>query len=439
MKILWFTNSPCGSIKRNPTSAVKSGGWLISLEEEIKKEKDIQLEVAFFSDKKERPFVFDGVKYYPMYRNIFDTSKGVNRIRERLVPQYKKDAKVLPLMLDVVNRSKPDIIHIHGTEEAFGLIAEHIKDIPIVFSIQGLLAPYSEKYFSGMPYSSVLKYESIYDKLRNVSVKNEFELFYYKAKRELSYLKSANYILGRTFWDRYITEAINPNCKYFVVNEILREPFYLKKWNKECFSRDKLKIISIISGGIYKGFETVLRTANILKNYSKLDYEWFIVGYDEKTKWVKIASQITKLDYKKLNIRLLGRIDADKLSDYLINTDIYCHVSHIENSPNSVCEAMIIGMPVIASFAGGTASLVENGNNGILVQDGDPFVYAGAICNLYHNFELAKLYGQKARIDALNRHNKDRIKNELITAYHAILCDFQKKYCLSNTNVNITE
>ena len=399
MKILWFSLSPCGSVRRNNTQRVIQG-WMISLEDALKKEENIQLEVAFFSDKKEIPFVFDDVKYYPMYRNIFDTSKGVNRIRERLVPQYKKDAKVLPLMLDVVNRSKPDIIHIHGTE---------------------------------------LKYESIYDKLRNVSVKNEFELFYYKAKRELSYLKSTNYILGRTFWDRYITEAINPNCKYFVVNEILREPFYLKKWNKECFSRDKLKIISIISGGIYKGFETVLRTANILKNYSKLDYEWFIVGYDEKTKWVKIASQITKLDYKKLNIRLLGRIDADKLSDYLINTDIYCHVSHIENSPNSVCEAMIIGMPVIASFAGGTASLVENGNNGILVQDGDPFVYAGAICNLYHNFELAKLYGQKARIDALNRHNKDRIKNELITAYHAILCDFQTKYCLSNTNVNITE
>ena len=80
MKILWFSLSPCGSVRRNNSKYVIQG-WMVSLEDEIKKCKGIQLEVAFFSDRKEEPFVFDGVKYYPMYQNIFDTSKGVNRIR----------------------------------------------------------------------------------------------------------------------------------------------------------------------------------------------------------------------------------------------------------------------------------------------------------------------------------------------------------------------
>lgn len=418
MNILWFSLSPCGSIRRYNDKRVIQG-WMISLEDEIKKHPDINLSISFFSNKKEDDFIFEGVHYYPMYLPV--STNPFKRIINRNKPLEDIDKEMLPIMLSVVQKSKPDLIHIHGTEERFGLIAEHITNIPICYSIQGLIAPYAEKYFSGMSYSNVLKYESIYDKLRNVSVKNEYASFCYKAKRELSYLKSAKYVLGRTFWDEYITEAINPNRKYFVVNEILREPFYLKRWNKECFSKDKLKIVSTISGGIYKGFETVLKTAHILKTYSQLDYEWIIAGYNEKTKWVDIATQITGLDYKKLNIRLLGRIDAEDLSNLLVSSDIYCHVSHIENSPNSVCEAMIVGMPVIASFTGGTASLFENDKEGILVQDGDPYVYAGAIYKLSQNFDKAKLYGQTARTRALAKHDKGRIANELLTAYNNIL------------------
>ena len=168
MKILWFTNSPCGSIKRNPVLTVKSGGWLISLEAEIKKENNIQLEVAYFSDKHENSFVFENVKYYPMCRNKFDAGKGLNRIRERFIPQKDKDKKALPIMLDVVKQSQPDIIHIHGTEESFGLISDYIRDIPIVFSIQGMITPYKEKFFSGIPKEYAYKFDSLYDKVKGV-------------------------------------------------------------------------------------------------------------------------------------------------------------------------------------------------------------------------------------------------------------------------------
>lgn len=424
MKILWFTNSPCGSIKRNPTSTVKSGGWLISLEAEIKKEKNIQLEIAYFSDKHEKSFVFENVKYYPMCRNRFDASKGLNRIRERFIPQKKKDKIALPIILDVVRQSQPDIIHIHGTEEAFGLLAKCIKDIPIVFSIQGMIAPIREKYFAGIPREYAYKFDSLYDKVKGVGIKNLYWSYCYRAEREKQYLSQANYVFGRTFWDRDCTLALNPERKYYVVNEILRSEFYKKKW-KGFFSDDKIKIVSTISGGIYKGMETVLKAACLLKQYGNLKFEWHIAGYTPSTKWVGICEKMTGIFAKNCNIIFHGRIDAELLSDLLCKSDMYVHVSHIENSPNSVCEAMILGMPVIASYAGGTASLLKHEKDGILYQDGDPYVLAGAIIDLKQHPDKAMLYATEARKRALAKHSKESIIQELLGGYAKILDDFR--------------
>lgn len=424
MKILWYANTPCGSIRRSKSNLFR-GGWLISLEDEVKKSSEIELHVAFFSETENESFEFDGVTYHPIF---FPKIKNpVARILNRRKPISYIDDKMLPVMLKVVDEVKPDLIHIHGTEERFGLIQDYVKNIPIVFSIQGLLAPCSEKFYSGFPNKDVYRFESWNDKLRFVSYRNDFKYFVDRGKRECGYLKKAKYIFGRTAWDEYITGLMNHQRKYYVVDEIMRSPFYNKQWRKENFSKAPFKIVSTISGGIYKGYETVLRSAALLKQYSGIDFEWIVAGYDNESKWVKIAEQYTKIKTDDVNVKLLGRIDAEQLSCLLADSDIYVHVSHIENSPNSVCEAMLIGMPIIASFAGGTASLLTTKKEGILVQDGDPYVYAGAISYLYHHFDIAKYYGENARRRAQKRHNSERIGKQLLDAYANMSKDFEEK------------
>lgn len=415
--ILWFANNQCGSIRRNSAATI-SGGWLISLEDEIKKNPGVELNVAFFSKVKENPFDYDGVRYYPMYSPI--SKNKIVRVIGRLKSKEEKDKQMLSLMLDVVKDVKPDIIHIHGTEERFGLIQEYIKDTPIVFSIQGLIAPYSEKYFSGLPQAFAYKNDPIYDVVRNVGIKRAYQDFSYKAEREKGYLQKANYVFGRTLWDKDVTGLFNPNRKYYVVDEIMRKQFYNTLWQKNHYNK-RLKIVSTISGGIYKGYETVLKSAKLLMEYADFDFEWHIAGYYMKSKWVHLAEKLTGIKTSTCNIVLHGRIDADELSSLLTESDIYVHVSHIENSPNSVCEAMMIGMPVIASYAGGTGSMLKNEKEGLLVQDGDPYAYAGALIRLYKDFGYAKTLGQSARETALVRHDAKRVVAQLINAYQDIL------------------
>ena len=422
LNILWFSLSPCGSMRRNGSERVIQG-WMLALEDEVKKMPDIKLNVAYFSKSKELPFEYDNVTYYPMF--VPAGKSKIGRVVDRLRPYEYLDSLLLPEMVKVVNMVTPDLIHIHGTEERFGLIQDYIKDIPILFSIQGLLAPYKEKFFSGIPYSEVRKAESLSDKLRKVSVKDTYKSFCFRAKREIHFLQYARYVAGRTFWDENVTLGLNPKRNYYQIDEILRKPFYVKVWNKNRFS-NKLKIVSTISDGIYKGFETVLKTSELLKKYADFDFEWQIAGYDSNSKWSNISSKLTGIDIDGQHIKLLGRLGADCLANLLVSSDIYCHVSHIENSPNSVCEAMLVGMPIIASYTGGTASLIKDELEGKLVQDGDPYVLAGTIAEFHNTFDKAKMYGCNARKRALVRHNPKRIIGQLQETYHSILNDFSK-------------
>lgn len=420
MKVLWFSPTPCGSIRRQNNLAV-FGGWLISLEDELKRFSEIDLEVAFFSEQEEIPFNYDGVRYYPMGHQ--EKRNLIQRVLDRKKSIFDVDRIKLSWMLDVIKQSHPDLIHIHGSEASFITILPYVKDIPVVVSIQGMIAPYTEKFFSGISMYDAFKLDSMRDRIHAVGIRDDWKSFQSRRDRECQYLSQAQYILGRTFWDYNCTLALNPQRKYFTVNEILRPPFYVHQW-KGCINEGLVKIVSTISGGIYKGMETAIKTAMLLKKYSHVDFEWHIAGYDSESKWVRIAETITHLKVSNCNIVLHGKLDAEELCQQLCSSDVYVHVSHIENSPNCVCEAMLVGMPIISSYAGGTSSLLTHERDGILVQDGDPYVLAGAIINIVQHPDLAVRYGGNARNKALLRHDRKKIVDELLYSYSQVLDSF---------------
>lgn len=419
MNVLWLSNSPCGSIRRRGEATI-IGGWLISLEDELKKHKDINLNIVYLSRIKEPSFEYNGTRYYPLYNN-HGTTKLQKLLYSRRSDKYT-EIHLLPQLLHIIKVIQPDIIHIHGTEEFWGCIIPYVKNIPIVISIQGMIAPCKEKYFSGIPRKVAFVHDRLWDILIHEDIRTSWKSFVYRSKRERDYLTNIRYIFGRTFWDRLCTLTYNPQRKYYEVGEIMRPPFYQKHWQKSLYS-DKLKIVTTISGGIYKGLETILKTASLLK-YASFDFEWHIAGYRENTKWVYLSERVANVKSRDCNIIFHGRVTADELAELLSTSGIYVHASHIENSPNSVCEAMLIGVPIIATYAGGTASLLQHEKEGVLVQDGDPYVLAGAIIEMAQHPQKAELYAKAAQSRALIRHDPKRICEELLNGYNNIIQEF---------------
>lgn len=420
MKILWFSLSPCGSLRRNNTKRVIQG-WMISLEDALKQNTDIELEVAYFSDKDEKTFTYDGVKYYPMY------IKRGSGILAKIIETYRTteaiDKQAKAVMLDVVKQSTPDLIHIHGTEQSFGLIAEEVKNIPICYSLQGLLAPISERFFAGYTELQINKYRGLYAKLRGTTATHDYRRISKKGEREIGFIKGAKYILGRTEWDRAICRMLNPQAQYFVINEILREPFYTTRWRKKEFGKP-LQLLTLLSPGqIYKGYETLLKAALLLKQHYGNDFVWNVAGYTTNNWLADIGHKIYKTTNKECNINLCGLVSAEELATMLADTDIYVQTSHIENSPNSLCEAMIVGTPIIATNVGGTETMLQS--CGTLIPDGDPYIMAATIIKVAENFDIAKEKSAKGVDIAMSRHDKNKIALQLTETYNHIINEFK--------------
>lgn len=422
-KILWFSLSPCGSLRRNGAKKTNQG-WMISLEDEIKKIPSIELSVAYFSSRQEDPFEFDGVHYYP----IFESDKV--SFLNRFLSTVRIDSKRLPLLLEVIRKCNPDLIHIHGTEGSYANVLPYVKNIPIVISIQGLIAPISEKYFAGLTFNQIKRHESLMLTISTLGIKRTYKEFCKKAQRECNYLSHAKYIFGRTMFDKNVCMSINPNIQYRVVNEILRPEFYCHNWlHEHSNNTNKLRLITVSSPNApYKGYETLLKTAKILKDYSHINFTWDLIGFRDNSKWLIITEKAMKIRHQDVNVRIIGNKTPDEMIDFFMNSDIFVAVSHIENSSNAICEAMLVGMPIIASYAGGTMSLMSHEKDGLLIQDGDPYVLAGTIINLARNPQKALQYADAARKRALSRHAKKNIIKQLTDGYNAIIKDF--KVCM---------
>jgi glycosyltransferase involved in cell wall biosynthesis len=97
--------------------------------------------------------------------------------------------------------------------------------------------------------------------------------------------------------------------------------------------------------------------------------------------------------------------------------DLFVLPSWAEGLPNSVLEAMAAGLPVVSTRVGGTAEIIEDGVDGLLVAPKDPHALAQAIMRILKDREFAKRMAQSARERARTQFGFDRLLAELDDLY----------------------
>lgn len=417
MRVLWFANSP-SLAKEKLNQVTVGGGWIESIQEQMEKRPDISLAISFYAWKKTESFVYNKTEYFPL--QVSNPKSRFKRYITRMQHRIEDEETELKKFLDVIAKFKPDIIHIFGTEFPFGLIAGK-SAVPVLIWIQGNITVYNEKRFSGITHEEVKKYSSLKNKIRGFGLYHSSAKMKKIAIREQKIFEQCQYFLGRTEWDRRITKILAPQAKYFHCEELLRSHFYNSCFVPTFSKGREFRLVSVLNADIYKGFETIFQTMRLLKkHYSGFKIQWGIVGIDGSEEVVKIVERRMKINAGELNITFNGKLKSDALVSRLGQSDLFVHPSHIENSPNSLCEAMIYGMPIICTNVGGVSSLIENNKEGVLLQDGDPFALAGAIIEVNENYDVYLNYGIEARKRAIIRHNPNATVENLINIYSTI-------------------
>lgn len=413
MKVLLFANSPLVPRTKNGKN-YNNSGWIKSLQEEMQKVADVKIGVCCISSCQEKLITEEGVIYYKVkligkslkekvivgFRPSIDKYEIIRC--ERYVKEFKK----------VVDDFNPDIIHIFGSEFYYGLITSYIT-IPIVLHLQGILSACSYAYF---PPS--VSYWQLMWKDRNLKqlYSNIQQYAYWKrcCKREKRILSTVLHVIGRTAWDKQAMQILNPKARYHYGGEILRPEFY------EVSERripDKIVLTTTISNPPYKGFDLVLKIAYILKCEVGLEFEWNVFGNVSPKFW----ERHTGINCKDVNLYVRGVASAYQLREALLKSTLYFHPSYIENSPNSVGEAQILGVPVVATNVGGTSSMVEHGKTGYLFPATDPYMGAYFVQDLISNIDKNIQMGIYSKKVALERHKKETIIEELLDTYKTII------------------
>lgn len=410
MKVLWLEISQPSGYEQG--SRVTSG-WQDALEEVVRGCDEIDLHIAFESTVYTEVRKQNGVTYHPIKTSYTwweqKRSKWTWDVNEK---------KVLSGALNVIEEVNPDLIHVFGNEWPFGLVAETTK-IPVVIHIQGSIVPYNNALFPpGYSHETMWRYAGL-NPIRYWRLWKSFHKDDSNFNMELRTWENVHYYMGRTCWDEALVNTLSPGSRYYHVDEALR-PDFLKTTKRWTPKKDgKLRLMTTGFSNFWKGPDMLLKTAKILKDLG-VDFEWRVAGkLSEYQKFVIEKKERTTFDAN--NVYILGFTKPDDLVDILCESTMYVHTAYIENSPNSLCEAQYLGLPVISTHVGGIETLLDGGKDGILVPANDPWQMANAILQLSNNEQKMREYGNSGYQHSHNRHNPNNILNDLLKCYKSII------------------
>ena len=412
MKILWIVNT----IFPHPAEQLKIekcafGGWLNGLAEQLKNQEDVELGIATVYNGNEIKKYYDGkITYYLM--------PGA--------PALKYNRKLNKYCKTILDEFKPEILHIHGTEYAHGssFIDACNDRIKKIVSIQGLISCYDKVYLANIPHKEILKNITIRDIIKRDNLFQQKNKFGKRVENEIETIKGADVILGRTTWDYANTKAINLNEKYYHNNEILRQSFYKYEWNIKNIER--YTIFCSQAGYPIKGLHFLLEAIAILKKQYPM-IKLFVAGEDILNRGLKTsgyARYLLKLINKYRisdNVIFTGVLSEKKMVERLLKTHVFILPSAIENSSNSLGEAMLLGMPCVATNTGGTMDILEHKKEGFLYPYTEPAMCAEYISKMFENDNLAVELGRAARVTASERHDSEKNVIGIMHIYRKVL------------------
>lgn len=338
MKIIWLCNKvPALVSKIENKPALHTGGWLETMGNSLLSRPDMDLCIVA-RDNRNREFQEENLSFYSFIEN-----NCTERLQNILTTEF------------------PDIIHIWGTEFPHSNeVLRACQTLGIadrcVVSIQGLVSLYGKRhYIEGLP-DKVVRHYTLRDFIKRDNIQKAREKFLKRGETEIEALKRTSHIIGRTDWDRAAVQMFNPDANYHFCNESLRDSFYHSAWDIQKIERHSIFVSQC--GYPIKGFHYMLEAMpEILRKHS--DAHLYTTGRDllhltAKERLLIGSYQVYLLKLiRKYNLEehvsFLGSLSEHEMCSQYLKANVFVSASTIENSPNSVGEAMLVGCPVVSS------------------------------------------------------------------------------------------
>ena len=119
-------------------------------------------------------------------------------------------------------------------------------------------------------------------------------------------------------------------------------------------------------------------------------------------------------------IDFLGSLSAEQMKAEYLKANVFVLPSTVENSPNSLGEAMLLGVPCVSADVGGVTDLMTPGTEGRVYPGNAPYLMAYHIRELFAMEDTAGILGRAAREHAGRTHNPKINKETLLQIYRQL-------------------
>jgi glycosyltransferase involved in cell wall biosynthesis len=412
-RILWVVNIPlpaaCEALGLPHTPF---GGWLSTMTQRLARVPGVRLGVAMRAPVEEvRIADVDGIRYYALPQG------GTGGLDAR-------DADCMHVLQDF----QPDLLHAEGSEMAYTRRMLRAWSGPRLLSLQGVINGYEPFELGGLRPSRLLGSLRPRQMLAALVLPlNKRLRFDPRLAGEREVIASADHVMGRTPWDRAQAWALNPRARYHHCSRTLRDPFYTLRWCIEACERHTIFIGNAASAR--KGTHVALEALVLLhREYPQARLvvageSPFATGH-----WLRrwfgypayLMDRIRQLGLQA-HVEFTGLLDARGMAHRMARCHAYAMVSQIENSPNTLGEAMMLGMPCVSAFAGGAPGMAVDGHEALFYRPEDPAGLAYQLKRLLDSDESCTALGDAAHARAAVTHDADANLRDLLAAYGEIL------------------
>lgn len=337
----------------------------------------------------------------------------------------------------ILQQETPDVVHIFGTEFEQCMAMANCADVErTVVQIQGAMTLLKDVVYAGLP-ARLCRDNPLHKLLRRLhkggqSIDLQRQSFERRAAVEQQVLRRVKYIFGASEWGNAVAKSVNPNCITFDCNLILRDTFYTDdRWSPETCEPHSIYILfSYPIKGFHKFLEAlpqILRqypdtmvyvVANQLpiRHYTGIkrliqdaapDYNWLI------------QKQIEKNNLQG-HLKFIGHLNAEQVKARMLKSNVFVSASAMENQSMTLGEAMILGVPSVASAVGAIPEMIDDGEDGFLYPFEEPKKLSDAVCKIFSDRDLALRFSEKGHSHAAATYDRERNGRNLIKMYETI-------------------
>jgi L-malate glycosyltransferase len=202
---------------------------------------------------------------------------------------------------------------------------------------------------------------------------------------------------------------------------VIRYGINLEHFAPEITKKDENFVVGTIGHlAPIKGHDTFVKAAAAVLKKRK-DVRFLIIGEDKSTSGKnrsEIEDLIKKFELQK-NVEMVGW--TDDVRQYLRRFDIFVSAAREEAFGIVMIEAMMFGLPVVATESEGAREIIEDDKSGILIPIEDERAMANAILSLLDNESERKRLAENGQKRVVENFSLDKMVSDTEKFYRRVL------------------